>query len=103
MTFARKYADFTNLLVKLADGQDKLVHMSAGLLIWLAVALLFRLPLRSIWPVVAVILLEGVNEVLDRLAYNSWRFHDTIRDVIATIFWPCVIMIALKLRPSLRR
>jgi hypothetical protein len=83
------------------DQPDKFAHTFAGLGIWLAAGLLLRKPLRSPWPLLAVIAFEVGNEVIDRLAHGSWRLPDTTRDLAATWFWPFVLFACLRLFPWL--
>jgi hypothetical protein len=35
---------------------------------------------------------------MDRLTFGSWRWEDTLLDVVNTLFWPLVLMIGLRLR-----
>jgi hypothetical protein len=48
------------------------------------------------------VIFELGNEYIDRLAHGSWAWHDTIGDVIATLFWPFVLSFAMRLRPAIR-
>lgn len=73
-------------------------HIHAGMLIYLATALILRKPLRSPIPLLAVIAAEAANEYLDFLASSSWRWPDTSRDALFTLLWPIAIFTLARLR-----
>jgi hypothetical protein len=70
---------------------DWLLHTHGGMLIAVLVMVTFRRTPASPWPLLAVIAAEGFNEYFDKLAYGSWRWEDTSRDVLFTLLWPMVI------------
>lgn len=74
---------------------DWLLHMNGGLLIMVLVAIVFRRNLASPWPLLVVIMCEGVNEYFDRLAYAGWRWEDTSRDIFFTLLWPALLFLLL--------
>ncbi len=45
----------------------------------------------SLYAVGVVFWAEIANEVLDRLETGSWRWADTLSDVVLTLMWPCAI------------
>ncbi|TCM19001.1 hypothetical protein EDF56_104536 [Novosphingobium sp. PhB165] len=102
MDLVHQYERAIDWIVSLCPQPDKFAHTYAGLTIWLIAAILMRRKLSSPWPVVVVAVAEAANEYMDRLAHGSWRWPDTIGDAIATLFWPLIIMMALRLRPALR-
>lgn len=101
MNFFQQYEHTINWIVSLCPQPDKFAHTYAGLLIWLFAGLTLRRPLYSVWTLVPVIVLELANEMVDRVTHGSWRWHDTLRDMAATWFWPCVLLICLRLFPVL--
>lgn len=101
MELAHKYAEFTHWVVSLCPAPDKFAHTYAGMGIWLLAAVTTRRPLNSWLPLFVIIAIEGANEFADYLAYGSWRWHDTIRDMAATWFWPAILFIALNLNRKL--
>ncbi|HEX7857280.1 MAG TPA: hypothetical protein VF503_26660 [Sphingobium sp.] len=103
MQYISYYQHVIDEIVSYSGGPDKFAHMCVGLTIWLLSAILLRRPLYHWLPLTVVALLEGGNEVLDRIAYGSWRWEDTSRDIIATLFWPVVLAIALRFTPTLYR
>lgn len=78
---------------------NTILHIHGGLAILMIVRLLTRRSLGSFWPFSAVVALELLNEMLDRINHGGWRWPDTIGDVVNTLFWPLVISIGVRLRP----
>ncbi|MBW4329679.1 hypothetical protein KY084_02165 [Stakelama sp. CBK3Z-3] len=101
MTFPQRYEQAIIWIVSLCPAPDKFAHTYAGLLLWLIAALVMRKPLRSPWPLLVVFVLEGANEGMDRISHGSWQWHDTLRDMAATWFWPVVLTAALRWIPFL--
>ncbi len=99
---AHQYERAIDWIVSLCPQPDKFAHTYAGLTIWLVSAILLRRKLSSPWPVLVVLLCEVANECIDRLAHGAWNWPDTIGDVIATMFWPTVIMLALRWKRAIR-
>lgn len=84
-------------LTRMVSG-DRAAHISAGLLVWVMSALVLRLPLRDIRPLVVVFVVEALNELIDRLTWGSWRWRDTRGDLISTYAWPTILFITMKLK-----
>ena len=74
---------------------DWLLHMNGGMLILVLVAIVFRRTLASPWPLLVVIVAEGINEYFDRLAYGGWRWEDSSRDIFFTLLWPALLFLLL--------
>ncbi|WP_313440395.1 hypothetical protein [Novosphingobium sp.] len=102
MEFVHHYERAIAWIVAQCPAPDKFAHTYAGLTIWLLTAILMKKKLSSAWPLAMVVLFEAANEYLDRLAHGSWNWPDTIRDVVATLFWPFVISFAMRMRPAIR-
>ncbi|MET0270155.1 MAG: hypothetical protein ABW173_06975 [Sphingomonas sp.] len=102
MGLAERYHAVIDRIVALAPGPDRFVHVQAGLILWLVAALASRRPLTSPAPLLAVILLEAANETMDRLYVGHWNWPDTAGEVAATLAWPVILMLALRLDPRLR-
>jgi hypothetical protein len=75
-------------------GPDKLVHVFAGMVIWLGAGVVLRRRLGSVLPLVAVGLAEGGNEIVDYVHGVGWTFIDTVQDIVFTLFWPVAISVA---------
>jgi len=75
-----------------------LLHVHAGLALWLLAAALFRRRLHEWQPLLIVAVIELVNEMVDRLAKGSWRPINSVGDGAATLFWPLLITLYLRRR-----
>lgn len=82
---------------------NTVLHIHGGLLILLLARLVTRKPLGSFIPFGVVLVLELLNEVIDRANFGSWRWDDTISDVVNTLFWPFVLSLGIRLRPIRQR
>jgi len=96
MNFPQTYEHVISWIVRQCPEPDKFAHTYAGLTIWVLSAGLARKSLKSWFPVCMVALLEAANECVDRAANGSWRWHDTLGDVAATLFWPLLITLLLR-------
>ena len=85
--------------VALAAIDQTEAHVAGGILIFLG-ALLFRRGPRFALGVVTA--LELVNETCDRVHYGSWRWADTVGDIVATLAWPLVLLLAIETARWLR-
>ena len=43
------------------------------------------------WPLALVVAAELVNEVFDRVRTGSWRWCDTVQDIVNSVLWPVVL------------
>ncbi|WP_375250378.1 hypothetical protein [Sphingomonas sp.] len=82
---------------------DTILHIHAGMAVLMLARVVTRRSLGTLIPLSVVAAAEAGNEILDRLHWGSWRWHDTIGDVINTLFWPTVICLAVRLRPMAAR
>jgi hypothetical protein len=97
---------YTALIRWIGDGTglpDTILHIHAGMAVLLLARVITRRSLGTLVPLSVVAAAELANELLDRLHYGSWRWADTIPDVVNTLFWPTVICLAIRLRPLVRR
>lgn len=96
-------AAYGRMIRWIGDGtgaSDALLHVHAGLAIFLIARLITGRSLATPIPFAVVCVAEFINEVLDRMHYGSWRWWDTSLDVVNTLFWPFVLMVGLRLRRS---
>ncbi|HWK35773.1 hypothetical protein [Sphingomonas sp.] len=93
MSFVITYEQVLGWIVAHAGGSDKFAHTYIGLSIWLATVILLRRPIGSFRTLIPLIVLEGINESIDRIANGSWMWSETRADIAATLFWPVVITI----------
>jgi hypothetical protein len=103
MDLLHAYHVFAETMSGLEIGTDKLIHMNAGLLIWAVAAIGTGRSFRSPLPLLAVALAEAANETADRLTMGSWRIDDTMADVAATLAWPVLLMLALRISRAQRK
>jgi hypothetical protein len=97
MAFITFYEKFISWVIWHAQfTPDKLVHVWAGMIIWLGVAVVLRRPLASVVPLAAVVLAEGGNEVIDYIHGGNWTAWDTVQDVFFTLFWPFAVSLAMR-------
>lgn len=66
------------------------LHVHVGMVIWVACVCIAR-DVGAVWPLVAVVVAELANEVLDRLRAGSWRVADTLADIVNSVLWPSVL------------
>ena len=90
-----------HLTVWIGDGtgaSDTLLHVHAGMAVLFLARIVTRRSLATPVPFLVVLVAELANEVLDRLSYGSWRWEDTLLDIVNTLFWPFVLMVGLRWR-----
>lgn len=75
---------------------DSMLHIHAGMTIFLIASFITRRPLSSPIPICAVATAEAVNELLD-IARFGRIIPDTIPDIINTMFWPLMLFIRMRL------
>lgn len=76
---------------------DKLLHVHAGIAIFLISAAVLGRPLSDPLPLLVVAVAEIANEIRDRVLNGSWRWRDTLGDIANTLFWPLCIFGLLQL------
>jgi CHASE2 domain-containing sensor protein len=81
------------------------LHVHAGVLVQLLVALLARRSLRSPWPWLAVLAAAAANEAYD-LFYETWPNRDTqwaesVKDLLNTIALPTLLLLVARFAPAL--
>jgi hypothetical protein len=71
------------------------LHIYVGLVVFFMVAIVFKKPLRSPLPWLAVLLVAIVGELFDLrddlAIIGHWRWKDSLHDIINTQFWPAVL------------
>ena len=92
---------YGRIIVSIGDGtgaSDSLLHVHAGLAILFLARIVTRRSLATPVPFLIVCAAELGNELMDYLSYGSWRWHDTLFDLVNTLFWPLMLMIGIRLR-----
>lgn len=102
-----RLADHYHLFIKwIGDGTglpDTILHIHAGMAVLLAARIVTGRSLGTLIPLSVVAAAELANEILDRLHFGSWRWDDTLSDIVNTLFWPTVICVAVRIRPLVSR
>jgi hypothetical protein len=93
--------------IKDAIGNDTglgntILHIHGGMLLLLIARLISGRSIGTFRPFAAVLVLELLNECIDRINHGSWRWDDTMIDLVNTLFWPFVLSLAVRLRPDRR-
>ena len=94
-------ARYYEIIRSIGDGtgaSDSLLHVHAGLAVLFLARVITRRSLATPIPFLMVCAAAVGKEVMDRLAFGSWRWEDTLLDLVNTLFWPLVLMIGLRLR-----
>lgn len=98
MQIVAAYAQVKNQVGTWTNLSDPILHTHLGMLVFVAAAVLLRKPFRSPIPLLAVTLIEALNECLDRINHGSWRWPNTLSDVAFTLFWPVLIYLLARAR-----
>jgi hypothetical protein len=80
-------------------GKDAL-HIYVGLIVFFTVSAVFKKPLRSMWPWLAVLAIAIGGELLDMrddiASLGYWRWKASLHDILNNQFWPTVIMLLVR-------
>lgn len=87
----------------IAPGSDSLAHVHGGMAVLLLARLITRRSLATPIPLACVVVMQMLNECIDRYTHGSWRWPDTIGDTINTLFWPIVLFVGLRWRRQRER
>ncbi len=73
------------------------LHIHVGLIIFFALVVLGRQPLRSPWPWTAAFVAAVLGEVIDLTRYFPYVGYDqinaSVHDLLNTMFWPTVLLL----------
>ncbi|PZU06993.1 hypothetical protein [Sphingomonas sp.] len=86
-----RYHDAALWIERNGPASDKLLHMNAGLILWLATVLLRGRSWGDKRNLLPLVLLETLNEVADYLFPYRWTLSGTIADLFWTFFWPFLL------------
>ena len=92
-------ADYHGLILDIGAATglpDAMLHLHAGMLIFLATALVVRRGLHDILPLGIVIIAACGNEALDRINLGNWNCPDTRMDLFNTIVWPLATLLVAR-------
>ena len=83
------------------------LHVIVGVLLWLALGLLFRRPLTSwrpwLWLFVAILWNEAVDLWVERWPDPGQQYGEGVKDILLTMLLPTILTCALRSRPDLFR
>lgn len=94
MDLITSYRDFTEAIKAFSGMPPELLHVHAGMAIYLGSQFALGSRRASWLALLAVLGAELANEAMNRLYYGSWRWDDTASDVLWTLFWPslCILV-----------
>lgn len=82
---------------------EEILHIHAGMIIFLATSLVAKQSLDRAFPLLMVIIMAVGNECLDRINLGNWNWPDTKADLINTITWPLVIWLTARVLKLIAR
>jgi len=91
MDLLKDYIDITNDTVRMSGGTHDMLHIHAGLALYLGTQLLLRTRRASLAALAVVVTAALGHEAAERLHYESWRWADTRSDIMLTVMWPAAI------------
>ena len=91
--FAKWYAVQKNWLGGETGASQELLHVHAGLLIFIIAALVLRRKMRSPVPLAIVIAFAALNEVVDWLSGGPPDSLEPLWDFVNTVFWPFLLFL----------
>lgn len=90
------YRDAKRHLGEITGASEDLLHIHAGLLIFVITALVLRKKMRSPVPLALVFLFALLNELIDIVAGGGQRPVEPYIDIANTVFWPTVLFLAAR-------
>ncbi len=82
------YAQLTQDIVNITGVSRPMLHMHAGMAIYLGAQVVLGTRRGSLFAVIVVLQIELLNEMMNRFYHGSWRWADTSEDIALTLFWP---------------
>lgn len=101
------FQDFKLFLIETFGLAKDALHIYVGLIVFFGAALLFRLSLRDIRLVLAVLLAAVAGELWDiydtEMIGGTQIYEGNWHDIWNTMFWPVMIMLLARYTPIMRR
>ena len=97
MKIALKFESGKFAFSEWAKFSDHELHVSLGLVVFFLTMILFRRPLQSVWPWLAVVFFEAINEYLGKVLTGTWNWPDTKLDILFTLLWPTLFFVAARI------
>lgn len=98
MALSVPYHDLVAWLVAESGMTRPMLHVHAGMAIYLGMQLALRTRRGSTLAWLAVFQVALFNEAMNRLYHGSWRWADTGEDLMLTLFWPTICLAVSKWR-----
>lgn len=89
--WALEYAHAKQAVEGWTGAGQELLHVHAGLLIFVLTALLFRKKMRSAIPLAFVAFFASLNEIVDWMGGKPTNTAEPLADFANTMFWPCIL------------
>jgi hypothetical protein len=91
--FATWYSTHKSSLGELTGASQELLHVHAGLLIFIVAALVLRRKMRSPIPLTIVVFFAALNEVVDWISGGPPDTLEPLWDFANTVFWPFLLFL----------
>lgn len=98
MEIVGAYQAFTDIIEGTTGMSRPMLHVHAGMAIYLLGQLVLRNRRGAFLALVLVAEVAVFNEVMNRLYYGSWRWADTLGDLALTLFWPTLCFAVSRFR-----
>lgn len=86
------YKELTDTIEAVTGLSRPMLHLHAGMAIYVVTQAFLRERRGSVVALGMVALAELGNEAMNRLYWGSWRWSDTLGDIVATLFWPSLCL-----------
>ena len=90
---AANYVHAKHVVGEQLGASESLLHVHAGLMIFVLTALLLRRRMASVWPVSVVAFLAVLNEVVDYIGPERAPWKPSAGDIANTVLWPVVLFL----------
>jgi hypothetical protein len=94
--FIAGYGSAKAWLIDYTGAAEDLLHIHAGLLIFVVSALVLKKKMRSPVPLALVAVFAALNEVIDHLAGAPQDSLEPYVDFANTVFWPAVLFLVAR-------
>jgi hypothetical protein len=94
--FVAAYGSAKAWLIDYTGAAENLLHVHAGLLIFVVSALVLKKKMRSPVPLALVAAFAVLNEVIDQLAGGAQEPFEPYVDFANTVFWPTVLFLVAR-------
>lgn len=86
------YKELTDTIEAVTGLSRPMLHLHAGMAIYVVTQAFLRERRGSVVALGMVALAELGNEAMNRLYWGSWRWSDTLGDIVTTLFWPSLCL-----------